>query len=147
MIIKVLYLLIITNISLFAQSEFQQFISNLYSLGTIEERKFTIDSFMTYARAVGIPFVEGTKANFIYIGSANSSAVAGDFNSWDPNNSKMTKISGTNFFFRTETFELNARLDYKLVLNNSNWIQDPENLNQISGGFGPNSELAMPEYI
>jgi enterochelin esterase family protein len=37
-------------------------------------------------------------------------------------------------------------LDYKYVAN-SNWILDPRNPNTVSGGFGPNSELAMPEYI
>jgi len=33
------------------------------------------------------------------------------------------------------------------VINNSNWILDPKNPNRISGGFGPNSELAMPAYV
>lgn len=42
---------------------------------------------------------------------------------------------------------MNARLDYKFVVNGSTWILDPENPNRVSGGFGPNSELAMPEYI
>jgi enterochelin esterase family protein len=38
-------------------------------------------------------------------------------------------------------------LDYKFVLNGNNWILDPENPNTVLGGFGPNSELAMPEYV
>ena len=102
---------------------------------------------MTYARTVGIPFIEGDKVNFIYNGVANSSAIAGDFNGWDPAETKMTNMSGTYFFFKTMIFELNAQLDYKFIINNSNWILDPENPNHINGGFGPNSELAMPEYI
>jgi enterochelin esterase family protein len=37
-------------------------------------------------------------------------------------------------------------LDYKLVVDN-NWILDPLNPHHTSGGFGPNSELAMPAYV
>lgn len=147
MFTKIFFILIFSFTLTFAQSEFQQFISHLYGLGTIEEKNAAIDSFMTYAKTVGIPFIEGDKANFIYNGTASSAAIAGDFNGWDPSETKMTNMSGTNFFFKTMTFELDARLDYKFVLNNSNWILDPENPNHISGGFGPNSELAMPEYI
>jgi enterochelin esterase-like enzyme len=142
-----LFLLFISAGQMLAQSQFQEFIQHLYQLPTVEEKETAIDSFMIDARNKGIPFIENEKANFIYYGDANSVAIAGDFNGWDPSNTKMTKMSGTNFFFRTETFELNARLDYKLVVNNTNWILDPENQNRVSGGFGPNSELAMPEYI
>jgi len=147
MLIRIIFFLLFTYVPVIAQSEFQQFISHLYGLETIEEKNAAIDSFMTYARSVGIPFVEENKANFIYNGAANSVAIAGDFNGWDPGDTKMTNMSGTSFFFKTITFELNARLDYKFVINNSNWILDSENPNHISGGFGPNSELAMPEYI
>ena len=147
MLIKIIFFVIFSYATIFAQNEFQQFISYLYGLETIEEKNAAIDSFMTYARTVGIPFIEENNANFIYNGSANSVAIAGDFNGWDPSETKMANMSGTNFFFKTMTFELDARLDYKFVLNNSNWILDPENPNHISGGFGPNSELAMPDYI
>jgi len=133
--------------NVFPQSQFQEFIQHLYQLPTVEAKNTAIDSCMTYARTVGIPFVEGEKANFVYFGTATSVAIAGDFNGWDPSNTKMTNMSGTNFFFRTETFELDARLDYKLVISGSNWILDPENPNTTSGGFGPNSELAMPDFI
>ncbi len=132
---------------LFPQSQFNDFIQHLYQLPTVVEKEASIDSFMTYARRVGIPFIEGNKANFVYNRTANNVAIAGDFNGWNPNNTKMTKMSGTNFFFRTENFELDARLDYKLVVNSSNWVLDPENPNRVSGGYGPNSEMAMPDFV
>ena len=142
-----LFFLVFVSGQLLSQSHFQEFIQRLSQLPTVEEKEAAIDSFMTYARGVGIPFLEGTEANFIYNKSASSLAIAGDFNGWNSGNTKMIKVSGTNFFYRTETFELNARLDYKFVVNGSNWILDPENPNRVSGGFGPNSELAMPDYI
>lgn len=143
----IVLLLFIVSGQLISQTQFQEFIQHLYQLPTVEEKEAAIDSFMTFARTVGIPFIEEDKASFIYNRSANSVAIAGDFNGWDPSNTRMTNMSGTNFFFRTESFEPNARLDYKLVVNSSNWMLDPENPNRVSGGFGPNSELAMPDYI
>ncbi|MFQ5627602.1 MAG: alpha/beta hydrolase-fold protein [bacterium] len=58
----------------------------------------------------------------------------------------MARLSGTNLWYRTQVFEPDARLDYKFVLNGNNWIIDPRNPNKVSGGFGPNSELRMPQY-
>lgn len=93
------------------------------------------------------PVIEnGTDAYFIYAGSATSVAVAGDFSGWNPSGRSFTKLGDTDLWYRKETFETNARLDYKLVVG-SNWILDPRNPNKIGGGFGANSELAMPEYV
>jgi len=131
----------------FSQSQFQQFINHVNSLGDPAAKQAAVDSFMTYARTVGIPFIEDSTANFIYLGNPNSVSVPGDFNSWNMNVWPMTKLSQTNFWYRSENFELDARLDYKFVLNGSNWILDPENPHTCQGGFGPNSELSMPMYI
>ncbi len=45
-----------------------------------------------------------------------------------------------------KTLPTDARLDYKVVVN-GNWILDPANSLQMWGGFGPNSELRMPDYV
>jgi enterochelin esterase family protein len=45
-----------------------------------------------------------------------------------------------------KTFAPDARLDYKIVTGGSNWILDPANPLQMWSGFGPNSELRMPQY-
>jgi enterochelin esterase-like enzyme len=58
----------------------------------------------------------------------------------------LSHVGGTNFFFASQTFENDARLDYKLVIDD-NWILDPRNTHQVSGGYGPNSECAMLDYV
>nr|MCU0407202.1 hypothetical protein [Ignavibacteriaceae bacterium] len=129
-------IIFILSSSTFSQSQFQQFISYV-----------NFDNFMTYARTVGIPFIEDSTANFIYLGNPNSVSVPGDFNGWSATSWPMSRISQTNFWYRSENFEMDARLDYKFVLNGSNWILDPENPHTCQGGFGPNSELSMPLYV
>lgn len=130
-----------------AQSQFQQFIDYVNSLGDPTEKQAAVDSFMTYARTVGVPFIEDSTANFIYLGYQNAVSVPGDFNEWNITAWPMTHLSQTNFWYRSENFELDARLDYKFVLNGSTWILDPENPHTCQGGFGPNSELSMPLYV
>ncbi|OGU77148.1 MAG: hypothetical protein A2V93_02270, partial [Ignavibacteria bacterium RBG_16_34_14] len=130
-----------------AQTQFTQFINHVNSLPDSSSKAVAVDSFMTYARSVGIPFIEENEANFIYLGNVSNISVAGDFNGWNSNSDMMTKLAGTRFWYCTKTFEMNARLDYKFVRNGSDWILDPENPNICTGGFGPNSELSMPEYI
>ncbi|MGE5680569.1 MAG: hypothetical protein ACM34K_06765, partial [Bacillota bacterium] len=133
---------------LFGQTGFQNFIARVNSLsGNSALQSSVIDSFLVYAIPRGIPYIEGETANFIYRGTASMAAVAGDFNDWNPSASQMTRLSGTDFFYFSKKFELNARLDYKLVLNGTNWILDPRNQKQAPGGYGPNSELAMPLYV
>ena len=130
-----------------AQSQFQQFINYVNSLGDPTAKQAAVDSFMTYARTQGIPFIEDSTANFIYLGNPSSVTVPGDFNGWSISAWPMTHLSETNFWYRSANFELDARLDYKFVLNGTTWILDPENPNTCTGGFGPNSELSMPLYV
>jgi enterochelin esterase-like enzyme len=95
-----------------------------------------------------VPAIEnGTEAYFLYTGLASSVAVAGDFNGWNPSGSSFLQFGNFDLWYKKISFESNARVDYKLVLNGSNLILDPKNPNKIAGGFGANSELAMPGYI
>lgn len=140
----ILFLIFIPQI--LPQNEFQNFINYVNSLPSQNLKTAAIDSFIVYARTRGIPFITGDSANFIYRGGVNSISIAGDFNSWNPN-WNMINLPQTNFWYYSRVFESDARLDYKFVTNGSNWILDPENPKQVMGGFGPNSELAMPMYV
>jgi len=126
---------------------FEDFINIVNALPNQQAKMMAIDTFMTVVTPMGIPLIEGNLAHFIYRGDEAEAQVAGDFNGWDPSADPMTLLDLTDFWYCTKSFEMNARLDYKFVLDGNNWILDPLNPNQVSGGYGPNSELAMPEYI
>ena len=136
---------LLLSVNLYPQTNFSDFINRVNLINKPIEKSAIVDSFLTIARKQGIPFIEGETANFIYRGNVTTVDVAGDFNDWTPDG-RFTNLAATNFFYYSKTFEQNARVDYKLVLNGNNWILDPENAHQISGGYGPNSELAMPGY-
>ncbi len=109
------------------------------------QRQAIADSFVT--ANLPMPFVENGMAYFIYTGSASTVYWAGDANGWSGELTPMIRAGGVNFWYYPQLFEPDARIDYKFVLNGTTWILDPKNPNQVSGGYGPNSELAMPDYV
>jgi enterochelin esterase-like enzyme len=114
----------------------------------VQDRQAIVDSFMTAVSAKWLPFVEHSIAYFLYRGpTASSVAVAGDLNAWNPSTSPMTRLSTTDLWYLPVAFEPDARIDYKLVVNGTSWILDAGNPRTCAGGFGPNSELAMPAYV
>jgi len=99
-----------------------------------------------------IPLVVHDSVAFLYRGDARTIAWMGDFNGWGYNrsfNNKGVRIPDTNIWILKATFPLDARMDYKIVINESHWILDPNNdAHQWSGvgGGSPNSELRMPQW-
>jgi enterochelin esterase-like enzyme len=99
-----------------------------------------------------IPLTQEDSVAFLYRGDATSVVWIGDFNGWGYDkkfNNKGTKIPNTNIWLLKASFPKDARLDYKIILNGSDWIIDPSNPNQQWSGVGggsPNSELRMPDW-
>jgi len=105
-----------------------------------------VDSF--FNQLTQAPIVENdTTVHFVYRGSGNSVTIAGDANDWNPDTWPMLHVPPTNFWYYTTHFEADARLEYKFVKNGNNWLLDPLNPYTCLGGFGPNSELRMAQYV
>jgi len=94
-----------------------------------------------------VPFAINDSVIFIYQGNASQVKWVGDFNGWNANAGYSgIQVSGTNVWIAEKSFPPDARLDYKIVVNNSTWILDPLNRFIQYSGFGPNSELRMPAW-
>ncbi len=145
MLIHFVLLLLFTLANLVSAQTFSDFLSRVNS-APAQERPAIVDSFL---QAVpGFPFIEPTyQVHYLYFGAANSVTIPGDANQWNPSSFPMNRISSTDLWYHSRYFESDARLDYKFVLNNSNWILDPRNPYTVNGGFGPNSELRMPDFV
>lgn len=91
-----------------------------------------------------LPYIEGDQAVFMYRRGIGEVQIAGDFNFWTP--TTMYRYGETDLWYATYTFPDDARLEYKIVLDGSTWLQDPKNPRRQVGGFGPNTEMAMPNY-
>lgn len=103
-----------------------------------------VNDFLSQA---SVPHLENdTTAVFLWKGSASSMTVSGDMTGWSAQGWAMQRLASTDLWYRVDHFEPDARLDYKLIRNGSSWILDPRNPATVPGGFGANSELAMPGY-
>ncbi|MHA2294700.1 MAG: alpha/beta hydrolase-fold protein [Candidatus Hodarchaeales archaeon] len=138
-----------------AQRDFQNFSDFIYQYNNaieVEQQAVLADYMVWQADNGGFPAIQNnSQVVFIYYHSSSaisSCAVTGDFNSWDESGISMTRLkTGVSFFYKEFSFEPTARLDYKFITGGNNWITDPRNPNKVTGGFGPNSELAMPEFV
>ncbi len=113
------------------------------------DREAAIDALWTSLRpgqaTSRVPFVAGDSAVFLWRGTAQTVAVAGDHTGWAPN-AALARQGASSLWLRLDRLDPAARVDYKLVLNGSNWTLDAANPNRQSGGAGPNSELRMPGW-
>jgi enterochelin esterase-like enzyme len=131
---------------------FDQMVARVAAVADTRAKSKIVDDIIACVPAGGAPLMEkGSKegfgrAIFLYRGPASFVALAGDMNSWTPSEA-FTAVSGTNLFFLSREYEMDARLDYKFVLNDKDWIFDPMNPRRLEGGVGANSFFAMPGYV
>jgi serine protease AprX len=82
------------------------------------------------------PFVKGNKVTFYFKDSqAQSVALVGDFNGWNPYNDFLVK-EGKNTWKLDKDFKSIGSYRYKFVVDGKNWTFDPENENKEPDGFG-----------
>lgn len=97
---------------------------------------------------MNIPYISGKRVLFLYESDARAVDWRGDFNQWGGAGKTLrgVRIVNTDWWFTTTTFPEDARLDYKIVVNDTLWITDPANPEQQLGGAGYNSVIKMPAW-
>lgn len=149
--IPLLLIILITGVYVSAQdyTSFTATIQKLYQSTTAEE---TTRLWNDLVESENIPLVAEDSVAFLYRGEAKTVSWMGDFNGWGYNrdfNNKGARIPGTDIWILKASFQKDARLDYKILLDETNWILDPGNTEHQWSGVGggsPNSELRMPEW-
>lgn len=87
------------------------------------------------------------RALFAFRSPAERVFLAGDVNGWSTSSQPLAKLPGTDLHALELDVADGARLDYKLVVDGTEWALDPWNPRTMTGGFGPNSELRTPGYV
>lgn len=131
------------------------------TLGSVLYSPARLSAFLDRLEAAGqIPYVQGSDAlggvveddTVLFLfrpasGSASRVEWNGDFNGWRGGSGwQGENLGGRGVWALEKTFPKNARLDYKIVVDGTDWILDPRNRLRMMSGFGPNSELRMPGY-
>jgi len=101
----------------------------------------------TLASVKRIPWIQNDTIVFLHKSTATSVHIVGDMTSWSIKSDYQCKKIGTSSsWYLIKNYPTNARLDYKIVENNSNWKLDPMNPKRQLSGFGYNSAFAMSAY-
>jgi len=144
-------LVLLLHMTLCAQDylPFQKTIKKLYSVKGDSEAESLWKELST---SQSVPLVCEDSVAFLYYGDGKSVGWMGDFNGWGYDKTfkpKPLKIPNTKFWILKTSFPKDSRFDYKIVVDDNNWILDPANPYQQWSGVGggsPNSELRMPDW-
>ncbi len=148
----VLCIVALSGFALQAQDvDYRSFTNTVKKLET-GERTVAIELFDSLSQKSRIPFAYKDSVAFLFRNPARSVEWIGDFNGWGyeknfPNKGKL--IGGTDIWILKASFPADARLDYKIIIDGTDWLLDPENKFQQWSGVGggsPNSELRMPAW-
>lgn len=131
--------------------EFRNELTRITNLDDPGQRQLETDQFWQQLSNAGqIPYAQGDRVAFLYRTNVPNANISwpGDANGWNPNSSswKGTRMGNSDVYWLEKTLPADARVDYKVVVN-GNWILDPANPLLMWGGFGPNNELRMPDYV
>lgn len=127
-----------------------EILQKINKIDKTEDRIFYANTFWNaMLDSSSIPYIYQDTIVFMYKGQGSKISWNGDFNAWGNDTSfKNTgiNIDSTDLWYLVKSFPNDARLDYKVTINDQNWILDPINPHQQWSGFGPNSEFRMPKW-
>ena len=122
---------------------------DLVSLQDENARRAAVDSFLAGVRGnpkLALPLVDSTRVVFIYQGDVLAAPkVPGDYNGWKPDRAVMTRIAGTDVYYRLEPLPLDARFAYRFNVDRSRIIDTLNPFTLVRRG-DTLSEAWMPAY-
>lgn len=122
-------------------------LGEIAKLSQVDEREAALDTLWNeLVEQECVPVVRGDTAVFLYRGEATSIRFVGDFNGWNRNGPTATRLNPLDIWIFEQHFPPDARLDYKIIRNDTEWLLDPVNPKLQRGGFGDNSVIYMPDY-
>lgn len=150
-LLSLIILLLLIGCSTYGQKEetkidsFLKFIDVLEKSELKQRKEIVEKNYDSLVEKTEFPIINGNQVTFVYVGEGKDIKLEGDMTGWGAKSIKMKPIDATSIYYVTKTFESNARIDYKIVVD-GNWIVDPLNKKVSKSGFGFNSEFIMPEY-
>ena len=101
-------------------------------------KRLLVDEFMR--KQAGFPVVEDGWVHFVYRGRAEDVAITGSMTEWGVEE-PMTRVSGTDLFYRSYEARPAARWEYRLNVDFENPQPDPLNPRRVPGRDGDMSEV------
>ncbi len=93
-----------------------------------------------------VPLILGDQVVFLYKGEAQQVSWRGAFNSWSAPGLEGARVGQTDLWIGQLALPVASRVEYKIVLNDKDWIVDPVNPNLQVSDTGTNNVVVMPGF-
>lgn len=94
-----------------------------------------------------IPWIDGTRVVFFYKGQADQVNWRGSFNNWNEPGLAGVRIGQTDLWIAYTELPEASRAEYKILLNNKDWVVDSANPNTTFNGMtGVNNVVSLPGF-
>lgn len=127
-----------------------KFLSRVARARDPRKKQRLAEGYFSRACEHGLPLIERDdrpgfgRAVFLYRGPEQKVALWCDLPG--VKDSDFTRVPGTDLHYFTRELELDARMDYKFILDGGPWVLDPANPRTTEGAFGTSSQFWMPDY-
>lgn len=113
-----------------------------------DQAQASVDKFRdTLVAGQRVPLILDDGLIFLYKGQADTVTWRGDFSYWQFGAGLEGKrIGETDLWYATADFPRDSRTEYKIMLNNKEWLLDPANPKIQHSGLSANSVLTMPDF-
>jgi enterochelin esterase-like enzyme len=111
------------------------------------EAQALADRLYQAALSQGEPLVLDDQVVFLYQGAAQKVQWRGAFSGWQAPGVEGARVGSTDLWIGQMALPAASRVEYKIVLNDKDWLVDPANPHtQISGLTGDNNVISMPGF-
>ncbi|MEP7359901.1 MAG: alpha/beta hydrolase-fold protein [Anaerolineales bacterium] len=93
------------------------------------------------------PLILGQQVTFFYKGAAEQVQWRGTFNGWEAPGLEGASIGQTDLWMAQLELPSASRAEYKIVLNDRDWLPDPANPLLLPSGLSGNSVVSMPGFV
>lgn len=126
---------------------FQGFLDKIDTIKSPPKRQAAVDEFIKNVRMNSYPHIEDEQTAVLFFqDQVDHVSAIGDVSNW-VKEIPFKRVNDTDLFYLVLKLEKDARLEYLIKSDRDTEPHiDPFNPFIVHNGFGPNSELAMPQY-
>jgi enterochelin esterase-like enzyme len=135
------------SLSFDTMAEFREYIDRIDEADEAEGQKLVKKLWEAVLANDGVPLVFGSQVAFLYRGEAETVVWEGDFNQWGLGGTLQGRnVGGTDLWMASFVLPIDARANYRIVLDEVDEIVDPANPHRQAGLDDESSVVVMPEF-
>lgn len=129
----------------------ENFLREVNSATTSEEKQRLVELYLCEARSGSLPIVRldkgATHGEVVFLYQGPQKRVTLNSQLPGPREShEFKRVEDTDLFYLVRQAEADARIDYKFILDDGEWVLDPWNSRTQPSAFGTSSYFWMPLY-